>query len=59
MKKHFAFSIKLGFESQWILKRPWVDVFRLHEIVSETRIVEVKAVCLGAYIQLNWWRGEL
>jgi hypothetical protein len=54
MKKHFGFSIKVGFNSQWVFKRPWVDLFRFERFDT----IMIQIACLGINVELHWWRAE-
>ena len=55
MKKHFGFSIKVGFESQHILYKPWVDYYHCEDF----GVRDLHAGILGLYINVHWWRHEI
>ena len=55
MKKHFGFSIKVGFESQHVLSKPWVEYYRC----KDYGIGYLYVCVLGLYANTHWWRHEI
>jgi len=54
MRKHFGLSIKVGFESQHVLHKPWADYWYCNEF----NMLDIRLACLGIYLTFNWWRNE-
>ena len=55
MEKHFGFNIKVGFESQHVLRMPYGGFWRDKECGFTAMFITF----LGINVAFDWWRHEI